>query len=516
MTTVLALDAGTTGVRALAVDEGGAVSDLAYRPLGQRFPRPGWVEHDPEEIWRLAVEVLAEVAGRLAGRDEPVATLGVTNQRETAIAWDRRTGRPLHDAIVWQDRRTARRCEELSADGMLPLVRSHTGLVLDPYFSATKFEWLLTEGGVPRVRGLALGTMDAWLLWRLSGGDLFATDVTNASRTMLFDIGSLRWTSELCATFGVPEEALPEVHPSCGRFGRVGGELGDAVAVLAGVPVSGVAGDQQAALFGQGCIRPGLAKATYGTGTFVLMNTGPALPPPADGLLTTIAWDLGEHGDDAHGDQKAVDGASEPCAIAYALEGSDFVSGAAIDWMRDGLGLVSSPGELAALASSVNDSGGLVAVPAFAGLGSPWWDPRARGTVTGITRGAGRAELARALVEAIAFSVRDILAAMTAATGDACSELRVDGGVSAMDLLLQLQADQLQVPVVRPRCTESTAFGAAMLAGLAEGVWRSPSEVASLWREDARKAPAVDAVWTDLAHDRWSRAVERARGWERR
>jgi glycerol kinase len=494
---VVAIDAGTTGVRALAFDERGAVAGIAYRPLTQHFPRPGWVEHDPAEIWDLVGATLAEVAEGLASRQTPVAAIGITNQRETAVAWDRATGRPLGPAIVWQDRRTAARCEELAAAGHLPFVRQHTGLVLDPYFSATKFEWMLRHGVRP-APGLAFGTVDAWVLWQLTGGATFATDVTNASRTMLFDIRSLRWSDELCALFDVPAAALPDVLPSCGRLGTVAPTAVEGAPGLAGVPIGGMAGDQQAALFGQACIVPGLAKVTYGTGSFALVHTGGAPPPTPEGLLSTVAWDLGPHG-----------------GVSYALEGSTFVSGAAIQWLRDGLGVIEHSEEIGPLAESVPDSGGMVTVPAFTGLGSPWWDPRARGTVVGITRGAGRAQLARSVVEAIAFGVRDMVQAMERARGEPCAELRVDGGASVMDLLLRLQADQLQMPVVRPRCIESTGLGAAMLAGLAEGVWGSVTETAALWEPAHEFRPAVDRPSADAAYDLWLRAVSRARGWDR-
>ncbi len=508
--TVLAVDAGTTSVRTLAFDELGEVVAVAHRPLAQRFPRPGWVEQDPEEIWAHVAGTLAEVATSLAADGETVAAIGLANQRETAVAWDRRTGRPLHDAIVWQDRRTAARCEELAGAGLLPLVRERTGLVLDPYFSATKFEWLLRDGGV-RARGargdgdLALGTVDAWLLFRLTGGAVFATDVSNASRTMLFDIRSRSWTPELCEAFGVPLGALAEVRPSCGRFGRIelDGPLGS-IEALAGVPVGGVVGDQQAALFGQACVDPGMAKVTYGTGSFLLVHAGRSCPAPHDGLLTTVAWDLGGHESrPGHAD------------VAYALEGSTFVAGAAVQWLRDALGIVERSEDLGPLAASVPDSSGVVVVPAFTGLGSPWWDPHARGIVTGITRGVGRAHLARAVVEAMAFGVRDMVDAVADALGVPVPQLRADGGASAMDLLLQLQADQLQRPVVRSRCIESTALGAAMLAGRAEGVWGSVEELAARWEPDLECVPAVGREHADLAHVAWLRAVERARGWAR-
>jgi len=505
MSCVVAIDAGTTGVRSLVVDGSGAVVDLAYRELTQYFPRPGWVEHDAAEIWEAVRATLAEVSGRLAEAGRPVAAVGITNQRETAIAWDRRTGRPLHRAIVWQDRRTAPVCEKLREAGHLPAIRARTGLVLDSYFSATKYAWLLDEGGVGdgRPSDLALGTVDTWVLWNLTGGaaaGVFATDATNASRTLLYDIGDRAWSAELCELFGVPPGFLAEVRPSCGRFGLLDTGVVPGGSALAGVPVSGVAGDQQSALFGQACFEPGMVKVTYGTGSFVLANAGPSCPPVPDGLVATIAWDLGEHG-----------GAAGP--VTYALEGSTFVSGAAIQWLRDGLGLIERAEEVGPLAESVTDSGGVTVVPAFTGLGSPWWDPRARGIITGITRGAGRAQIARAVVEAMAFQVRDMVDAMVATTGTPVTELRADGGAAAMGLLLQLEADQVRARVVRPRSVESTALGAATLAGLAEGVWGSLDELASLWAPDVQHEPTLDPVLADLAYDAWRRSVERSRDW---
>jgi len=491
----VAIDAGTTGVRSLAVDESGTVRAVSYRELTQHFPRPGWVEHDPEEIWDHARATLAEVT---AGGHGPPAAIGITNQRETVVAWDRSTGRPLHRALVWQDRRTAARCAQLEELGHLDQVRTVTGLVLDPYFSATKMEWLLKEAelqGTNR-RDLALGTVDSWLLWKLTGGPggVFATDVSNASRTLLFDIHEREWAGELAELFEVPIGALPEVRPSCGRFGLVTADAG--LDQLVGVPISGVAGDQQAALFGQACFERGMVKATYGTGSFVLANVGPACPAPVDGLVTTIAWDLGNLGR----------------GPTYALEGSTFVSGAAIQWLRDGLGVIERAEELGPLAESVPDAGGVTFVPAFTGLGSPWWDPAARGTVLGLTRGSGRAHLARAVVESIAYAVRAMVDAMAAA-GAAPSVLRADGGAAAMDLLLQLQADQLGIPVARPVGLESTALGAAMLAGLAEEVWGSLDDLTALWRLDAEFTPGPDRTGADSAYERWLRTVERARNW---
>ena len=491
MTVVIAIDAGTTGVRSAAFRPDGSAAGFAYREFTQHFPRPGWVEHDASEIWEAVRTTLADLAARL---DEPVAAVGITDQRETLVAWDRRTGTPLHRAIVWQDRRTAIRCDELRAAGHEPTIRAATGLVLDPYFSATKAEWLLTEGGVAVTGDLALGTVDAWILWNLTGGvdgGVHATEPSNASRTMLLDIRTLEWSDELLDLFGVPRAALPEVRPSSGRFGTTvaGGGL------PAGIAVSGIAGDQQAALFGQACLEPGMTKNTYGTGSFVLMNVGDRCPEPVDGLLTTVGWTL-------------ADGSR-----AYALEGAIFVTGAAVQWLRDGLGIIERAEDIAALAASVPDTGGVQLVPAFTGLGSPWWDPYARGTVLGITRGTGRAHIARAVLESIALQTRDVVTAMSAASGHPITALKADGGAAANDFLLQLQADHLGVPVSRPVVQETTALGAAYLAGLAEGVWSSPQEITANWRLDATFEPAV--TQDDLApiHTAWARAVERSRHW---
>ena len=488
MAVVVAIDAGTTGVRAFAVDGSGAPRGWSYREFPQHFPRPGWVEHDPVDIWDAVQATLGELA---AGLDEPVAAVGITNQRETVVAWDRRTGRPAHRAIVWQDRRTAGRCDGLRDGGHLPLVRERTGLVLDPYFSGTKMAWLLTEGGVEHTPDLALGTVDSWVLWQLTGGDVFATDPSNASRTLLYDIDALSWSDELCDLFGVPRGALPEVRPTSGRFGVTASGL----PVAEGIPVSGIAGDQQSALFGQACFVPGMTKNTYGTGSFVLMNVGQGCPAPVEGLLTTVAWTLAGGRTD------------------YAYEGAIFSTGAAIQWMRDGLGVIGEAAETGPLAASVESTEGVYVVPAFTGLGSPWWDPYARGTVVGITRGTSRAHLARAVVEAMAYQTRDVVDAMTAASGHEVVALRADGGASVMDLLLQVQADQLQVPVARPVVQETTALGAAYLAGLAEGVWSSVEEVAAHWALDVEMAPAVSPAAADQRYDGWRRAVERARAW---
>ncbi len=496
---VVAIDAGTTGVRSMVFDSDGSVLTSAYREFAQHFPRPGWVEHDATEIWEVTQATLGEVA---AATDRPIAGIGITDQRETVVAWDRTTGEVLHRAIVWQDRRTAARCDELVAAGELERVRETTGLVLDPYFSGTKIEWLIREGGVELRSGVVFGTIDSWLLWNLTGGTdggVFATDPSNASRTMLYDIRTLGWSEEMCGLLGVPQEALPEVRPSAGRFGTTAASC----AAGAGIPVSGIAGDQQSALFGQACFQPGMTKNTYGTGSFVLMNVGSTCPPPAEGLLTTVAWTIpGE-----------LIGAGSGMVTHYALEGAIFVTGAAVQWLRDGLGVISAAAETGPLAASVDDTGGIVMVPAFTGLGSPWWDPYARGTIVGLTRGTTRAHLARAAVEAMSFQTRDVVEAMCDAAGQEVAELRVDGGAAAMDLLLQMQADQLRVPVIRPTGTEITAQGAAYLAGLAEGVWGGVDDVTSRRAVDATFMPKLDEAEADAAHAQWLRAVERSRAW---
>jgi glycerol kinase len=400
---VVAIDAGTTGVRSRAVFTDSRPGVTSYREFPQHFPRPGWVEHDPGDIWDAVRATLRDVVDRVGASN--VAAIGITNQRETVVACDRRTGRPYGRAIVWQDRRTAARCDELAEAGALDLVRRRTGLVLDPYFSGTKFEWLLTEGGVPVSPDLVLGTIDTWIVWNLTGGEVLATDPTNASRTMLYDITALRWDEELCDLLHVPIEHLPPVVPSSGRLGVTSDRCG----APAGIPVSGIAGDQQAALFGQACVTPGMAKNTYGTGSFVLLDVGPACPPPAEGMLTTVAWML-------------ADG-----SVTYALEGAVFSTGSAIQWLRDGLGIIASANEIGPLAASVEDNGGVYVVPAFTGLGAPWWDPDARGTIVGITRGTTRGHLARAVVESMAFQTRDAVDAMVRASGQPVRELRAVG-----------------------------------------------------------------------------------------
>ncbi len=496
MAVVLAIDAGTTGVRSLAFSEAGAIVAGSYREFPQHFPRPGWVEHDASDIWNAVVGTVAET---LAAISEPVATIGITNQRETVVVWDRSDGRPLHRAIVWQDRRSAETCEALTEAGHLDSVRTRTGLTLDPYFSATKLAWIFGPGGVEVSPSTAFGTVDSWLLWHLSGGKCHATDVTNASRTLLFDIDRLDWDSGLCDLFDVPASVLPEVLPSSARAGL---SAPDVIPGLpAGIPISGIGGDQQAALFGQACFEAGMTKNTYGTGSFVLMNVGETRPKPVDGLLTTVAWAVG-----------SLDASS----VRYALEGSIFVTGAAIQWLRDGLGVISTANEVAPLAASVPDSSGVYFVPAFTGLGSPWWDPHARGTIVGLTRGVSRAHLARAAVEAMAYQTADVVKAMASASGRAPRELRVDGGASVMDLLLDFQADLLGIDVRRAAIAETTALGAAFLAGLAEGVWSSTTEISKVWSCIRTSSPSTEpAALGEIAkrYETWGRALERSRAW---
>jgi len=494
MSVVVAIDAGTTGVRAIAFNQEGLPVCSAYREFTQYFPKPGWVEHDAEEIWNSVQLVLSEVGTALASTETAIAAIGITDQRETVVAWDRRTGLPLHRAIVWQDRRTAEHCARLEAEGALPLVRSATGLVLDPYFSGTKANWLFTEGGVEPHDSVAIGTIDSWLVWKLTDGSVHVTDATNASRTMLFDIRRGAWSEELCELLGVPRHVLPEVVASSARVGLTASTC----ALGGGIPISGIAGDQQASLFGQACFEPGMAKNTYGTGSFVLMNVGTTYPEPVDGLLTTIAWSLPTTGDSTE--------------LTYAYEGAIFVTGSGVQWLRDGLHLIENSNEVTALASSVDSTDGVIVVPAFTGLGSPWWDPYARGTILGITRGTTGAHIARAMLESIALQTRDVVDAMTTAGGLSLQSLRADGG-AATDFVLQLQAEQLRVPIHRPVVADTTALGAAYLAGLAEGVWGSIADITQNWAIDVVVEPRGDAAIADALHQQWLRAVERSRGW---
>ena len=487
---VLAIDAGTTGVTALVVDEQGGVLARGYREFAQLFPRPGWVEHEPDDIWTATVAACREA---LAGTGTEPTCVGITDQRETAVVWNRRTLHSPRPAIVWQDRRTTGICDRLRNDGVEERVSRLTGLRLDPYFTGTKFAWLAEHEprlwtGV-RDGSLALGTVDSYVIARLTGGAAHVTDATNASRTLLFDLEEGAWSDELCDLFDVPRPALPEVVPSSGVVGTT-----DPDAFLGlSLPIAGIAGDQQSALFGQACYSPGTSKCTYGTGSFVLTNTG-STPVRSDaGLLTTVAWDLGD-------------------GLVYALEGAIFVTGAAVQWLRDGLGLIDSAAEIEGLARTVPDSGDLVFVPALTGMGAPHWDPHARGAILGITRGTTRAHIARATLEAIAFEVRDVVDVMVDEAGLDVPELSADGGASADDLLLQLQADQLGVPVRRPKVTETTALGAAFLAGLGTGVWSSTDELARTWALDRRFEPTPGAR-EDGRHDRWRAALPRAARW---
>jgi len=492
---VLALDQGTTSSRAILFDRQGEIVSTAQSEFPQIYPRPGWVEHEPEAIWESQLATARQAVERAGVSATQLAAIGITNQRETTVVWDRETGAPLHNAIVWQCRRTAPMCDELRRQGWTDLIRRKTGLVVDAYFSGTKLAWLLRE--VPGLRqkaekGQALfGTVDSFLIWRLSGGRLHLTDVSNASRTMLYNVHDLDWDDDILAELDIPRAMLPEVRPSSSVYGRTQADFFGTE-----VPLAGAAGDQQAALFGQTCYAPGQAKNTYGTGCFLLLNTGGQAVNSERGLLTTIAWQLGADG-----------------PVTYALEGSVFVAGAAIQWLRDGLGLIAHAAESQALAAQVPDTGGVYFVPAFVGLGAPYWDAYARGTIVGMTRGTDRRHLARAALEAICYQSRDLLEAMAADSGIRLQALRADGGAAANDLLMQLQADLVGVPVERPAVTETTALGAAYLAGLAVGYWSGLDEIAAQWRVGARFDPAMEAAQRDALYAGWQRAVERARGW---
>jgi glycerol kinase len=484
---VLSLDEGTTGATAVAVGMDGQVRGKGYSEITQHFPQPGWVEHDAEEIWS-AVQLSARGALEAAGaKATDVRAIGITNQRETLVVWDRKTLKPLTRAIVWQDRRTAGECARLREAGHEERVRDITGLVLDPYFTATKLAWVMKN--VQGAANAALGTVDSWLVARLSAGRDHVTDASNASRTSLFDIGRGLWSDEMAALFGVPLANLPEVRDSSGEISR------SDPAAFAGIdaPISGIAGDQQSALFGQACTAVGMAKNTYGTGSFVLMQTGDQRVPSRSGMLTTVAWQRGGR-------------------LSYALEGAIFITGAALQWLRDGLRIINSASEAGPMASSVPDSGGVFLVPAFAGLGAPHWDAYARGTIVGLTQGSGRAQLVRAAVEAMAYQTRDVIEAMEADAGEPLRELRVDGGAVVMDVLCQFQADLLGIPVRRPRQTETTALGAAFLAGLGAGLWKD-ADLEDLWKLEREFEPKMSRDQADSLQAEWRRAVERSRNW---
>jgi len=490
---VLALDQGTTSSRAILFDRRGRSLATAQEELRQHFPHPGWVEHDPGDIWDTTRRTALAVLRNAGIRRGDVAAVGIANQRETTVLWDRATGLPLHRAIVWQDRRTAAACADLERRGLGPLFRRRTGLLLDPYFSGTKLAWLLDHVPGARRRAergeLAFGTVDTWLLWKLTRGRVHATDVSNASRTLLAGLASGDWEDELARALRIPAGVLPRVCPSSGFFGEI-----DGMEALRGVPVAGIAGDQQAALFGQGCFRPGMAKNTYGTGCFMLMNTGSRPVVSRHRLLSTIAW--------------RIAGRTE-----YALEGSVFVGGAVVQWLRDGLGLISRSSDVEALAARVPDNGGVTIVPAFAGLGAPHWDPAARGAIVGVTRGTTAAHLARAALESIAFQTADLIGAMEADSGRRIRELRVDGGASVNNALMQFQSELIRAAVVRPRVTETTALGAAALAGLAVGFWRDMAEVGSLAGRDRTFRPRRPRAALNGLRSGWSRAVGTARHW---
>lgn len=495
MGVVVALDQGTTSSRALVFGADGRVLGMAQREFPQVYPRPGWVEHDPEEIWSSQISTMTEAMSRAGVRAREVSAIGITNQRETVVVWDRATGRPVGNAIVWQDRRTAAHCARIRAEGKAEEIRKRTGLVVDPYFSATKVAWMLEH--VPGLRAraergeVAFGTVDSWVLWRLTGGRVHATDASNASRTMLWNIHTQEWDEELLEMFGVPRAMVPEVRDSSGVFGATSADL-----IAAEIPIAGMVGDQQSALFGQGCFEPGMGKCTYGTGAFVLVNAGGRAPEDPGSVVGTVGWRRGG-------------------VTTYALEGSMFIAGAAVTWLRDGLGVIESASEAEGLARSVEDTGDVFLVPAFAGLGAPHWDAEARGVIVGLTRGTTRAHLARAALESIALQVADVLACTRRECGVAIDTLRVDGGAAMNDLLMQMQADYAQCPVERPSNTETTALGAAHLAGLAVGVWKDVGELAGHRPIARRFEPRMDARAAEAHRARWMEAVERAKGWAR-
>lgn len=491
---ILALDQGTTSSRAIVFDHGGAVMGVAQKEFAQNYPQPGWVEHDPMEIWSSQSAVAAEAIAKANLPTSAIAAVGITNQRETTVVWDRESGKPIYPAIVWQDRRTADFCAELKKDGVEPMITERTGLRLDPYFSGTKLRWILDHVPGARARAeagrLLFGTIDTWLLWQLTGRKVHVTDVTNASRTLLLNLRTGDWDDELLTLFSIPRAMLPKVRSSSEIYGEVDRQL-----YPGGAPIAGIAGDQHAALFGQACFKPGMVKNTYGTGCFLLMNTGGQPVASKNNLLTTIAWKIG--------------GQTE-----YALEGSVFIGGALIQWLRDELQLVSSAQELDQLASSVPDAGGLFLVPAFAGLGAPHWDPYARGLAIGITRGTGRAHFCRAALEAIAFQSADLIACMEKDSGLDLRELRVDGGVSRSATMLQFQADLLGTSVVRPKNIETTAMGAAYLAGLATGYWESRDDIVRNWTMDTTFSPQRPADEMAALREGWNRALDRAKAWD--
>ncbi len=493
---ILALDQGTTSSRAVLISHDGSIYASSQKEFQQIFPQPGWVEHDANEIWSSQASVIAEVIAKGGINPQEIAAIGITNQRETTVIWDRQTGKPIYNAIVWQDRRTTSICQELKNKGMESLFRERTGLLLDPYFSGTKVQWILKNvpGAMARAKKgeLAFGTIDSWLIWKLTNGKKHLTDVTNASRTLMFNIHTCKWDEELLAILELPKEILPDVKGSSEIFGQTCEE-----AFHYSIPISGVAGDQQAALFGQTCFKPGMVKATYGTGSFLLMNTGKSPVLSKNKLLTTIAYKVkGE--------------------VFYALEGSVFIAGAVVQWLRDGLKIIKSSAEVETLAKTVPDSGGVYFVPAFTGLGAPHWDPYARGAIIGLTRGSTKAHIARAALDAIAYQVTDVLKVMELDAGITVAEVRVDGGAVVDDLLMQFQADIMQAPVIRPKITELTALGAAYLAGLAVGFWKDEQEITSYWQEDKKFLPQLSKEKIHLLRSEWNKAIKCAQLWEER
>ena len=489
MQVVLALDAGTTSVRTLAVSSSGEIIAISQKEFSQIYPEPGLIEHDPEEIWRAAAKTLKEVSQQVEQMGYEVASIGITNQRETAIIWDHASGKPLHNAIVWQDRRTTERCQELTREGHLNEIRSKTGLVLDPYFSASKFEWMIKSSSVNSDKKFCLGTVDSWLIWKLTNGEVHATEPSNASRSMLFDLKEGKWSNSLCDIFSIPVDSLPEIRATSGYFGSTSteGPLGKKI------PIRSAIGDQQSSLFGQVCFKPGDTKNTYGTGSFILTNIGEETPQINDGLITTVAWQL-----------------NSESPLTYAVEGSIFSTGSTVQWLRDQLEIIKESSELEQLAKTCTSNGGIIIVPAFSGLGSPWWNPSARGVIVGLTRGVGKAELARATIESMAFQTRDVLEAIKKNASLTPESLKVDGGAAVMDLLMQFQADQLKIPVIRSSNTESTAMGAAYLAGLASGIWESLEEIQTLWKGDEPFLPDVNNSLTEELYKNWLDAVKRS------
>jgi glycerol kinase len=486
---ILAFDQGTTSSRAIVFDHDGSICAMAQKEFKQHFPQPGWVEHDANEIWATQYGVAAEAMSKARLRPRDISAIGITNQRETVVVWNRETGEPVGRAIVWQDRRTAGFCDQMKRDGLQKVIQKKTGLVIDAYFSGSKLRWILDHVKGARAAAaagkLAFGTVDSWLIWKLTGGKVHVTDPTNASRTMLYNIKKGEWDDELLKMLKIPREVLPKVASSSEVYGYSEDEI----------PIAGIGGDQQAALFGQACHKPGMVKNTYGTGCFMLMNTGTDAVPSKNNLLTTVAWGLNGK-------------------LEYALEGSIFIAGAVVQWLRDGLGIIKKSADVEALAANVKDNGGVYLVPAFAGLGAPHWDQYARGSISGLTRGSTAAHIARAALEGIAFQVADVLSAMEADAKIKLKELRVDGGASANNVLMQFQADLLDVPVVRPKIQETTALGAAYLAGLATGFWKNQAEIAKQWQVDRTFEPAMKSAQRDRLRASWNKALDRARKWE--